>query len=624
LDGFDLTDDLYIKMNARGKQLTDFEALKADLVRYITKSGNPESDYYSEEIQYDKRTMSRHLTFSIKLDNAWTNFFWDYSRKHETPKDQQDKDKPVDQWFMNFFIRYFFNLFIIQSSPSEKPPSVEQIQNKKLYGLYGKDGNDNNINYQSFDYYKDLLNGPEIIQNIERVLDCFIEYYRDLIKNEAKAPWQDGHFSEDWDFFGPRINQSQRVILLGITLFIEKNVAADNKLDKVQFARWMRVVRNIVENAGINTVNSMIGAMRLIIELSSHSKDIYAFLAGDNKLDSNAAEEQVFEERAKAKLIVADEAGQFERAIIDAENHRFFRGQIYFLLHISEGDIKRFIYYRDRAKELFTKDIEKSPCCFHRALSALVYKHPIDECDYYADDWSAERLNYFKDEDAIRSAMLRHNEKDFYYKLIKMLLDTAAAETEFDTIIKSVPFDEAIWQTYLISSSHCFDYSQQKLIRKRSEEEIYLLKHSQMNHHHAELRTYYFYKEWMEKEFEKGSFLPFDHCVYWDPANGWEKPCAYLELDRFKHYDFPYYLTIVYSNSAYELRFFYDVLNKEATGLLNEINSRAALDMVDMEFEKKTEGHDGGELFFSGSKTMADVKIRIREICDLLKRLNLE
>jgi hypothetical protein len=387
----------------------------------------------------------------------------------------------------------------------------------------------------------------------------------------------------------------------------------------------MRVVRNIVENAGINSAEAMIGVMRLIIELSPHSKDIYAFLAGDNKLDSDASKEQVFEERAKAKLIMDDETGQFERAIIDAENHRFFRGQIYFLLHISDGDIKRFIYYRDRAKELFTKDIEKFPCHFHRVLAVLVYKHPIDNRDYYyADDWSAERLNYFKDEDAIRSAMLRHNEKDFYYKLIKMLLDTAAAETEFDTIIKSVPFDEAIWQTYLISSPHCFDYSQQKLIRKRSEEEIYLLKHSQMNHHHAELRTYYFYKEWMEKEFEKDSFLPFDHCDYWYPTNGSEKPCAYLELDRFKYYDFHYYLTIVYSNSAYKLRFFYDVLNKEAAGLLNEINSRAALDMVDMEFEKKTEGHGGEELFFSGCKTMVDVKGRILEICGLLKRLNLE
>jgi hypothetical protein len=615
LDVFDLTDDLYIKMNARGKQLTDFEALKADLVKYITESGNPESDYYSKETQYDERTMSRHLAFSIKLDNAWTNFFWEYSRKYETPEDHQDKDIPVDKFFMNFFIRYFFNLFIIQSLSSEESPSVEKIQNKKLY--YGEEGDDSKVTYQSFNIYKDILSESGKIKNMERVLDCLIEYeyYRDIIKKEAKAPWQDGHFSEDWDFFGPRINQSQRVIFLGITLFIEKNVAADNKLDKVQFARWMRVVRNIVENASINDVDSMIRAMRLIIELSFHSEDIYAFLAGDNNLDSKTA--QVFEERAKAKLIVADETGQFERAIIDAENHRFFRGQIYFLLRISEGDINQFIYYRDRAKEVFTKDIEKSPCRFHRALAALVYKHPVDNRkDYYAVDvWNTDRLNAFKDEDAIRSAMLRHNENDFYYKLIKMLLDTDASETEFDTIIKSVPFDEAIWQTYLISSPHCFDYCQQKLIRKRSEEEIYLLKHSQMNHYHAELRTYYLYKEWMEKEFkDKDYFLPFTDCKYWESANGLEKPCAYL--DKFTYHDFA--LDILYSSSGYELNFFSRKPDKEVAELLNEINSRAKLNM---EFKKKGEDYGRDQLFSSGYKTMADVKRRIREICGLLKSL---
>ena len=43
-----LSDDLYIKMNARGKQLTDFENFKADLVGYI-KNENIEQESNIQE-----------------------------------------------------------------------------------------------------------------------------------------------------------------------------------------------------------------------------------------------------------------------------------------------------------------------------------------------------------------------------------------------------------------------------------------------------------------------------------------------------------------------------------------------------------------------------------------------
>jgi hypothetical protein len=598
-------------MNARGKQLTDFEAFKADLVKYITEPGNPESDYYAEKIQRDKRLMPRHLAFSINMDNDWTNFFWSYSQKKEMPEDQPVEEGAVDQWFMNFLIRYFFNLFIIQNALS-----FDQLRKKELYGLYGEEGDDRKVNYQSLDFYKDVLAKPGIIAGMEQVLDCLAARYEMFIRNEAKAPWRDGHFSDEWDFFGPQINQSQRVIFLAITFFIEKNVTAQDELDLTQFKRWMRVVRNIAENANIDSAETMTGIMRLVNELSPYSGDIYAFLAGDKSLNSNAAKEQIFEERKKAKLILEDRTGRFEREIIDAENHRFFRGQIYFLLYMSEGSIEQFVKYRDRAKEVFVKDIEKTPCSFHRVLAALIYKNPIDDRDYYAQGLGYERLDFFKDENAIRSGMLRHNDEDFYYRLVKMLLDTASSAVEFDGIIKSIPFDEKKGQTYLIHSSSCFNYCQQKLIAlKNKGEEIYLLKHSRMSHHHAELRTYYLYKEWMKEAHKKEAFLPFTNCNYFEPANGSESPCAYL--DGFKYHGFPYALDILYSNTSYELRFFSRDPGEKASHFLEEINTRAALGM---EIKTKEKNYDRNQLFSSGYKTMAEVKKRIMAICDSLKK----
>ena len=37
LDNFGLTDDLFIKMNARGKKLTTFEIFKSDMIAAIKK-----------------------------------------------------------------------------------------------------------------------------------------------------------------------------------------------------------------------------------------------------------------------------------------------------------------------------------------------------------------------------------------------------------------------------------------------------------------------------------------------------------------------------------------------------------------------------------------------------------
>jgi hypothetical protein len=512
---------------------------------------------------------------------------------------------------MNFFILYFFNLFIILDSLP-----FDQLRKNKLYGLYGEDGDDHKVNHQLLDCYKAVLSNPGIIANMERVLDCLAtSRYQEFIKKETIAPWQDGLFSEDWDFFGSRITQSQRVIFLGITLFIERNVTAQNELNRIQFARWMRVVRNIVENAGINSAEAMTGVMRLINELSKYSGDIYTFLAGNQDMKLNVAKEQIIEERKKAKLILADK--RFECEIINAEKHRFFRGQIYFLLHISEDDIEQFVKYRDRAKAVFIKNIEEYPCRFHRALAALIYKYPIDGYNYYADEedeWNDGRWYFFQDENAIRSVMLRHNDYNFFYKLIKLLLDKAASEAELDNIIRYISFDEKNWQTYLINSPHCFNYCQQKRIRWKTDDGIYLLKKSQMNGRHAELRTYYLYKERMKKD----TFLPFNKCGYREPTNTHESPCAYL--DGFTdHHGIDYELDILYSGSGYKLEFFSKKSGTEASRFLEEINNQAALGM-----EFKDKDHDRDQLSSSGHKTMEEVKERIMAICGSLKKLEQE
>jgi len=67
VENFGLPDDLFIKMNARGKRLTRFEIFKSDLEDML-----PESPF-SEE-------------WKEKIDNDWSEFFWNYYQSNAPKK----------------------------------------------------------------------------------------------------------------------------------------------------------------------------------------------------------------------------------------------------------------------------------------------------------------------------------------------------------------------------------------------------------------------------------------------------------------------------------------------------------------------------------------------------------
>ncbi|MDR0604180.1 MAG: hypothetical protein LBG80_07765, partial [Bacteroidales bacterium] len=129
------------------------------------------------------------------------------------------------------------------------------------------------------------------------------------------------------------LTQQQRVVFYAICRYFETG-----QHDEASLKQWMRVVWNIVENANITSVQSMIGAMRLIDELEKHSREIYSWLANDtNKIDSDAASEQVAEEREKIKQIINNPTENWEEKIIDAENTAFFKGAIRFMFTKEDG-----------------------------------------------------------------------------------------------------------------------------------------------------------------------------------------------------------------------------------------------------------------------------------------------
>lgn len=352
LKGFGRSDDLYIKMNARGKQLTSFENFKADLVGYIReKSWNDLLDAKDG--------------IPIKMDTTWTDIFWK----------NRSYDNRIDEIYFAFLNRFFFNeLICLKDAKDEFKFSGEILEkdNGSFLYLYGNKGDDSNIKYADFKKYK--YSNEEIPSNIfESLKNVLGNYKTDIDINSLFPKW----VKTDFQFIPAyqdntisTLGQKERVVFLAIARYLEKG-----DFENKSFKQWMRVVWNIVENANIETIAAMIGAMRLIDELSIHSHDIYTYLAENNEINSNAAKVQVAEERAKAKQILKDnlklrdnnggckkkdskDYNTWESKIIEAEKYAFFKGAIRFLFTDEEGEVNwdNFDTKWGKAKEYFDEE----------------------------------------------------------------------------------------------------------------------------------------------------------------------------------------------------------------------------------------------------------------------------
>src|SRR5213076_1930979 len=72
LEHFGLSDDLYIKMNARGKPLTAFETFKARFEERLIEL------FPTEKRQLGASEVSVRHFFEQRMDTQWTDFFWNY------------------------------------------------------------------------------------------------------------------------------------------------------------------------------------------------------------------------------------------------------------------------------------------------------------------------------------------------------------------------------------------------------------------------------------------------------------------------------------------------------------------------------------------------------------------
>ncbi len=346
LGEFGLTEELYIKMNARGLPLSPFDNFKAELIGYLrgTEKGN---SIVQMDTSIKKVDVPYYLDFSTRIDTRWINIFW-------------NKENPLyDSDYFRFFYRYLSNKFAVDNIDS----LGDAIRNNADQ-LFFASLSENADRYLGFSTYQRMFeNHPDYFKGIKTVLDTFEQYYFDVIKPTLIPVWDDPH-KENVGFFGPinTFRQATRIIFYGVTEFIE---AYDEFRPEV-FRKWMRVLWNIVENTNIDnltkvaTVNKSIG--NLVHHIADAAKEGVSFYTAlskyrtedtDDDADSKERSRIVQEEIIKAGRIAEDE--NWESTFIEAEKHPFFKGMVIFF-YTKNMTIEQFNHRYSIVKEMFDKD----------------------------------------------------------------------------------------------------------------------------------------------------------------------------------------------------------------------------------------------------------------------------
>ena len=448
LDEFNLTDELYVKMNARGKPLTLFENFKAEFESYIEKTGD------NEEVIPNKAS----------FDNEWLNIFWNLAKKKVEEKQINIDEAPklADEMFYNFFYNMTFNFYL------EKQDKFIKINNKE-YSIINEFIKDNDI----FSFYKDVYsdtNKTTVIINILNKLQID-ETFETFVNNIYISQWDRARFHA-------------------------LQLAYIYDLDEKEFNRWKRVSFNLINNQLIQSPDDLIKTIKSLNSfIEKSNKDIYEHIKKDYKVIDYFTQKD--EESLKAKLILENQ--NWEEEIVKAECHWYLDGQIGFLLEFAENNLEKFVMYRDKFVKIWDSAKNEEKTITDNQI--LIYQALLVKGDYFINGYSEYKNRIFCSfAPALRTKFdnwrkLFNSENKKYLK--ELLDDNRNLKEIIDEFNNTND-----WRYGFIKYPKILKYCKQYQIRMKSENNILLLSKERVYGEHAEYYTYWLKFE-LEKELEK-------------------------------------------------------------------------------------------------------------------------
>lgn len=482
LENFGLSDDLYIKMNARGKPLTAFENFKAQYEHSLTGQFTGQTRIVSGH------SYSIAKFVALRMDTVWADFFWPH-RDRVT--------NLCDDVMMNFFRV----LALVTRDPESGvyATDVALLRDEARPASYAA--------FRSHGWLHEGFTEAAIALLEAWSAQSKDHQFRPLLPNTR-------YFDEAAIFEKIRRN-SVNLTLTEVTQFaaylhfIRLHPGA---IATPSFQEWMRVVRNLAVNTPIERADQLRSASQGLRTLLPHAADILSYLS---KQPAEARvqgfyQPQVQEEQTKAGLILFHPGW---RPLIErAEQHGYFLGQIDFLCEFSGANAKKrsapdfrwgdeahlglqkqFAIYLTHAEAMFSahglKDSEHH--LWQRALLVIGdYLLPSGSnhsllVDAITDPASWKRF--------LRTSTIEYSPESRNRPLLKLLWDrldhTAPTVGQLNAVIANASGLPS-WREALVRTPSAIGYCGRRAMRRNSDSDIMLLSKSTLRGDHVEIFTW--------------------------------------------------------------------------------------------------------------------------------------
>jgi len=523
-----LKDDLYIKMNSRGLELSSFENLKARIIQKL----KPETkkDYLLKRTkEKDAEKVTPKDYFSFKMDIDWSNLFWIYKIKHERQTNEGNKydSLDIDTPILNFISTIALNYKALSNEV--------EITNDEI----------TNYDKLKWIFYSSL--GTDFYLYLIKVFDLFYENAC-LDVNSSESGICDR--LEDSKFNKFKIKETFRKFLrkeykdaaydehIRLFAYYEYLIKHKDNFDRDDFSQWMRIVMNLTSNSSWQSVDDFCRAMKTIQWLINNSNgDILKLMADgyisykkDGKTVNEVIKSQGFsplqfhEERIKACLLSRTyDKVDWKDIIETTEKQGYFNGQILCLLNFSgieeyfknqrncswdddeaEGFRNNFVKYRELLWNVFDdnglKEELNKDQIFRRALLSygnysipkgdIRYSFVINQSRDYSwkrylqtenDEKSKERRNFFK---TLLDTYLDNYQKGDFNEYLNACIKNN--NPQFKDWCSLLIYEPRLWNDFGNDYFVCVDYDMTN---------VFILTAKTMGGNHFEIRTrFLFYK----------------------------------------------------------------------------------------------------------------------------------
>ena len=477
LQNFGLSDDLYIKMNARGKPLTDFENFKAKFEQYVKQNNWENSENPTE-------------SFSHQIDTVWTDLFWYY----------RNEENVFDEQLLNFFRTLALINYTFKAKKDDKFRGIIDL----------------------------LRSGQNLSFNQYLELGCFDEDYFKTFKivlnkisdkNGLKTFLSNTTYADEKEIFNGAIKNNLGYAELLKLFALYQHFSNEKDIDEVNLQNWMRIVRNLVEAHRLyyDNANTFADSLVFFSKLIPYRNNIVEYFRDTvNPEDKGFPKFIIEEEKLKAELIT--QSDDWKEAIVEIENHPYFNGQIGFLLDWckdEEGihDINTFREYIEKAKAVFSVEGLKhfDNFLFERALLATG--------DYLLTKGKNYSFLINNERDISWKRLLRDdNQKRIVLKLLFDKIELITLTENLEQIVNAFS-DVNDWRYYFIKYPEIISVcGSQKLARfdDNNEDDILLLGSTMTSGFHKEYFSYSLYIELKNKiSLDENSYKPQKSIDYW-------------------------------------------------------------------------------------------------------------